>query len=115
VNAPAQLSVSALESAPQQDVVQLSDAALQLQEVQGIFGIPQAASSQLLPAAVSASPPSSTSTSSNTSPVNLPLPTGVSPADLTNATPDQQVALAEGAIQQQAVQTLFYTPTSLYG
>jgi hypothetical protein len=95
-------------------VVQLSDAALQLQKVQEIFGIPQAAgstASQLFPAAVSASSPDS----SNASPVNLSLPTGVSPADLTSATPEQQVALAEGAIQQQAVQALFNTPINLYG
>ena len=83
-------------------MVTLSVAALQKQEVDGIFGISQA-SQNTLPT-VSAAATSATDV----------LP-GISAADMTNATPQEQVSINGQALLLQQVQGLFGEPTSLTG
>ncbi|MGO9897512.1 MAG: hypothetical protein ACLPX8_25260 [Bryobacteraceae bacterium] len=99
---PASISTAVLQSASPQDVVTLSVAALQKQEVDGIFGISQA-SQNTLPT-VSAAATSATDV----------LP-GISAADMTNATPQEQVSINGQALLLQQVQGLFGEPTSLTG
>ena len=84
--------IATLASASPADLVQLSAAALQLQQVDGIFGF---------------SPPGSSATAS--------LPAGISTADLANASAEQQAQMATATIQQQQVQALFSTPSSTAG
>jgi len=86
-----------------QDVVTLSEAALQAQEVGGILGLPQQQNentSTILPVF-------STSTTEV-------LP-GVAKADLTNATPQQQVEVNTQAVKLQEAQGLFGTNTNILG
>jgi hypothetical protein len=84
-----------LQSASPSDAAELSQAALQLQQATGIFGlsVPQSTTAPLPGGAIGA-----------------PLPSGVSAADLTNATPDQQATIAEQAQALQQVQNMFYPP-----
>lgn len=102
---PVKISSAELQSASPQDVVNLSVAALQNQEVDGIFGISSSSRSSLitLPAAAASSASSSEV-----------LP-GVSSADLTNASPQQQAALNDQALQLQQVDGLFGASTSTSG
>ncbi|MBV8730417.1 MAG: hypothetical protein JO336_11485 [Acidobacteriia bacterium] len=83
-----------LSSAPTQDVVSLSNAAVQTQEVDGLFGVASSA----------------TETSAPELPVLSPqtyaLP-GVSSADLANATPQQQAEINIQALYLQQVEGLF--------
>jgi hypothetical protein len=82
---PAGLSASklesALQSAPPQDIVQLSEAALASQQADGLFGASQQTQTNL---------PLELLSSGSTASQVLP---GVSPADLSNATPQQQNAI----------------------
>ena len=103
---PVQLSASTLQSASKQDLVDLSSAALQLQQVDGIFGITP--TSQVTTSPVSFLPSSGDAATQTAS----SLPSGVSAADLANATPQQQASIANNTIQQQMVQSLFYPTTS---
>jgi hypothetical protein len=91
-----------LQSASPQDVVNLSVAALQTQEVDGIFGISQASQSTLPILSAPASLPTDV------------LP-GVSAADMTNATPQEQASINDQALLLQQAQGLFGVPTSLTG
>jgi len=66
---------------------------MQTQEIDVLFGIPGSSQSTLpqIPLAAVTSP-------------------GVSAADLTNATPQQQAAIENQALQQQQIQSLFGVP-----
>jgi hypothetical protein len=100
-NQPAPI-VSELQSAPQQDVVSLSDATLEAQEVSGIFGLPQPGQNTAvtLPAL---------------SPSTTKILPGVSNADLSNATPQQQATINTEAVHLQEAQGLFGNSTKLPG
>jgi hypothetical protein len=100
-SAAAWMSPAELKSASPHDLVTLSMAALQAQEVNGLFGISQ--SRNTLPALPIAFAP----------PTDL-LP-GVAPADLLNATPQEQAAVNNQALLLQQVQGLFGEPTSVTG
>ena len=102
---PAPISTAALQSASPQDVVSLSVAALQKQEVDGIFGISQA-SENTLPVLPIVSAPATQATDV--------LP-GVSATDMTNATPQEQASINDQALLLQQVQDLFGVPTSVTG
>lgn len=106
---PAPLSATALQSAPEHDVVALSSAALQLQQVDGILGLTPPSSSAITPETFT---PQAVSDATSTSPVSLSLPSGVSSADLTNATPQQESTIANATNEQQLVQSLFYPAAS---
>jgi len=93
-NLPVPISESDLQSASPQDLVSLSMAALQTQETNDLFGISQT-SQNTLPEVPIASP-SATDV----------LP-GVSAADLTNGTPQQEAAIYNQALLLQQVQSLF--------
>jgi hypothetical protein len=99
---PAPISTAVLQSASPQDVVNLSVAALQTQEVDGIFGISLASQSTLPILSAPASLPTDV------------LP-GVSAADMTNATPQEQASINDQALLLQQAQGLFGVPTSLTG
>jgi len=86
-----------LKSASPSDAAELSKDALKLQEATGIFGLPTVqttAPSVPLPGGAT----------------GATLPSGVSAADLANATPDQQATIAEQAQSLQQVQNMFYPP-----
>ena len=99
---PASISTAVLQSASPQDVVSLSMAALQTQEVDGIFGISQTSQNTL--------PTVSTAATSATD--GIP---GVSAADMTNATPQEQASINNQALLLQQVQGLFGEDASLTG
>lgn len=83
-----------LQSATPSDAVQLSSAALQLQQVDGIFGLSSPASqNSTFPMPGSAG--------------NVTLPPGVSSSDLANATPDQLATIATQAEALQQHASLF--------
>jgi hypothetical protein len=86
-----------LQSASPSEAAELGKDALHLQEATGIFGLPTAAST-----APSVPLPGGAT--------GATLPSGVSPADLANATPDQQATIAEQAQSLQQVQNMFYPP-----
>ncbi len=95
-NSPSSQSMGKiLQSAGPSDAAAISDAALKLQEASGIFG---------LPAAQTASVPLPGGAAGAT------LPAGVSAADITNATPNQQATIAEQAQALQQVRNMFYPP-----
>jgi hypothetical protein len=100
-NQPAAI-VDDLQTAPQQDVVSLSDAALEAQEVSGIFGLPlpDQNTAVTLPAL-------STSTTET-------LP-GVADADLSNATPQQQATINTDAVGLQETQGLLGNQSNVVG
>jgi len=102
---PASISTAALQSAWPQDVVSLSVAALQAQEVDGIFGISQA-SENTLPVLPIVSAPATQATDV--------LP-GVSATDMTNATPQEQASINDQALLLQQIQGLFGVTTSATG
>jgi hypothetical protein len=102
---PAPISTAALQSASPQDVVNISVAALQTQEVDGIFGISQP-SQTTLPVLPVASEPATQSTAV--------LP-GVAASDLASATPQQQASINDQALLLQQVQGLFGAATSASG
>jgi len=105
-NLPVQVSATTLQSAPQTDLIALSSAALELQQVNELFGIaPVAEDTAALPVAASTTAPA----------VNLNLPSGVPAADLTNATPSEKAQIADAATQQQQVQALFSPPAAAAG
>ena len=104
---------SVLQNASPTDVVQLSDQALQMQEVEGLFGNPQASqtaglfsnatqpsSSTTLEGILAELTAPSSSTTSNTS-------TSPSPASLAS-----QMATYQGELQSEQMQTLFGTATT---
>jgi hypothetical protein len=94
-NLPSGVSASTLKSASPQDVVSLSQAAIEAQQANGLFG-------------TTTTPPNLYGlpvTSSPTTGTNL-LP-GVSTADLTNATPQENSALNAQALQLQQAQSIF--------
>jgi len=94
------VSLSALQSASQEDVVSLSQAAVEAQQVDVLFGIPQADQSGVTLPAVSAAPSDG---------VILP---GVSSADLSNATPQEGSAINGEALLLQQAQQLFGEPST---
>lgn len=100
-NEPAGI-VNELQTAPQQDVVTLSDAALQAQEVSGIFGLPLPDQNTAVTLPALSAPNADT------------LP-GVANADLTNATPQQQAAINTQAVGLQEAQGLFGSQTNVIG
>jgi hypothetical protein len=83
-----------LPTASPQDVVTLSDAAIQTQEVDGIFGLDQ-------------NGPSSAVTLPILSGSTADALPGVATSDVTNATPQQQTAINTQALGLQEVQGLF--------
>jgi hypothetical protein len=104
------VNLSALASSSPADVVSLSEAALQAQQLEGLFGIAQAGQSAVTLPAISVAPSSS---------AILP---GVSSADLSNATPQQSSAINDQALLLQQAQELFGgtstaapNPVSIYG
>jgi hypothetical protein len=103
----AQMSPAQLQSAQPRDVVSLSMAAIQTQEVEGLFGISQPSQTTLpaLPVLPIASPSQSATDV---------LP-GVASADLTNATAQEQSAINNQALALQQVQGLFAEPASTFG
>lgn len=118
-NLPVQLSAATLQSASTQDLVDLSSTALQLQQVDGIFGITPSQTAvtpqTITPSPTAAQPAagSSAGSSATSAPLSFNLPSGIPAADLGNATPGQQAAIADAATQQQLVQNLFYPPLSV--
>lgn len=94
--------VDELQTAPQQDVVTLSDAAIDAQEVSGFLGLPlpEQYTGATLPAL-----------SASTTDV---LP-GVANADLTNATPQQQDAINTDAAGLQEAEGLFGSQDNVMG
>jgi len=99
-NLPSAISTSALQSASPQDIVSLSAAAIQVQITDGLFGI--SSSNPAVPGL-----PLTANSGANSS--ILP---GISSADLTNATPQQQAAINDEALSLQQTQALFNPPTS---
>lgn len=93
-NLPASVSASALQSAPPQDVISLSLAALKMQQVNELFSL---------------------STSTQDSSAALPVTDSTPPAALANATPQEQDAANQQALQLQQVQGLFADPASTAG
>lgn len=98
-NLPASLTTAELHSASPQDLVSLSMAALQAQNVSELFGISQDSQNPLLMLPIASQ-----------SATDL-LP-GVSAADLANATPQQQASINNQARLLQQVQGLFGEPAS---
>ncbi|MGD1070513.1 MAG: hypothetical protein ABSB15_10270 [Bryobacteraceae bacterium] len=97
-NLPSAVSTSALQSASPEDIVSLSVAAVQAQEVSGLFGIAQTAQVPVeLPV-----------TSVGTAGGSI-LP-GVSPADLSGATPQEQNEINGQYLLLQQAQILFGEP-----
>ena len=107
----AQLSPAQLQSAQPRDVVSLSMAALQTQEVEGMFGISQPSQTAL--PALPVLPIQSAASSASSSAADV-LP-GVASADLTNATSQEQSAINNQALALQQVQGLFAEPASTTG
>jgi hypothetical protein len=105
---PVQISTGELQSASSQDLVSLSAAALQAQQVDGLFGISQADQSTL-PSLGSG--PFQAPDSSQT---NGLLP-GVVAADLANATAQQLNAIGNQALRLQQVQGLFGVSVPITG
>jgi len=101
-NLPASLSAADLQSAPLQDVVSLSLAAIQMQQVNELFGIPPAAQDTLPALPISATQSTDA------------LP-GVPAADLVNASPQEQAAVNYQALLLQQVEGLFAESTSAAG
>jgi len=97
-NSPSSQSMGTiLQSASPSDAAELSKASLQLQQADGIFGLPTAQpSSVTLPGGAT----------------GAALPSGVSASDVANATPEQQATIAEQAQNLQQVQNMFYPPLS---
>ncbi len=97
-NLPASISQDLATASPQ-DIVTLSDAALQTQDVDGLFGLDQNTTSSAVTLPIL----------SGTTSDALP---GVATADLTNATPQQQTAVNTQALGLEEVQGLFGGTTS---
>jgi hypothetical protein len=111
---PVKLSASTLQSASAQDVVALSSAALQIQKVNGLFGITRPTQTNTSSLVFGAAPvDTNPATALASSQPEINLPTGVTAADLAGATPDQKATVANAANQQQLVQALFYPPMSV--
>ena len=105
---PIFVSLSTLQSASPKDVVSLSEAAVQAQQVDVLFGVPGGNQSGVTLPVTSAAPSDG---------VILP---GVSSADLSNATPQQEGAINGDAALLQQAQELFGEPSapnpiSIYG
>lgn len=97
VNSPvlsSKAAVSALESAPPSDIVQLSEAAIQLEGVDAIFGVANTPGSDMFGALTSLENPSAI------------------PSVLSNASPSDQLANYEAALQAELAQGLFAPGTS---
>lgn len=106
-NLPAGITASDLQSAPPSDIVALSSATLEAQQVDGLFGISQQTESTLqLPVLETNSAASSTPNSTTNSTTSQILP-GVSSADLSSATAAQQYAINTQALALQQTQKLF--------
>ncbi|MGA3041111.1 MAG: hypothetical protein ABSF54_10030 [Bryobacteraceae bacterium] len=99
---PVSVSTAVPQSASPQDVVSLSVAALQTQEVDGIFSISPESQSTLPILSAPATPATHV------------LP-GVSAADMSNATPQEQASINDQALLLQQAQGLFGVPTSPAG
>jgi len=104
--------LSALQKASPSDVVQLSTAALQLENVDAMFGVPNPSSSSSTSALNSLmasleAPPTSTPAATNT-----PVPS----AAASTASPAEQAASYQANLQQSETQTLFgLVPTGASG
>jgi hypothetical protein len=96
---------SALEKAPAGDIVQLSNEALQLQEMSTLFGNPSQTASSVDPSTILAAlyPSSATPSTASTT----------SSASTSSASPADELASYQNALQSEQVQTLFgTTPTT---
>jgi hypothetical protein len=98
-NLPSGITAADLQKAPASDVVALSNAALEAQQVDGLFGISQQTASTLQLPVLDANP-----TASSTGSQILP---GVSSADLNSATAAQQYTINNQALALQQTQELF--------
>lgn len=113
-NLPVKLSASTLQSASTQDVVALSSAALQIQKVDGLFGVSPPTQNNTSSLVFGAAPvDTNPATALASSQPETHLPTGVTAADLAGGTPEQRATVANAANQQQLVQALFYPPMSV--
>jgi hypothetical protein len=102
---------SALQKAPAGDIVQLSNEALELQEMGTLFGNPSQTTSTIDPSTILAAlyPSSATPTTAGSS----PSASTTSSASTSSASPADQLASYENALQSEQVQTLFgITPTT---
>jgi hypothetical protein len=111
VNSPALNSpavINALEKAPTSDIVQLSTEAIQLQSVDALFGISTTTPTSTMSSLLESLAGNSTTPTSSSSPAN---------SVLANASPADQFANAQAAVQAQLTQGLFGTGinTSLPG
>jgi hypothetical protein len=99
-NLPYAISTADLQSASPEDTVSLSLAAIQAQEADGLFGVsPTGQSATGLPVV-----------SDDASDTTI-LP-GVSPADLSQATPQENAAINDQALLLQQSQALFDPPSA---
>lgn len=102
VNSPivnSKSAVTALESAPSSDIVQLSEEATQLQNIDTLFGIPTATSTSSMSGVLEALENPATASTTGTSASSV----------LANASPADQAANADAAVQEQLTQGLFGT------
>ncbi len=110
-NLSSSMTAAQLKSAPPQDVVNLSMAAIGMQEAEGLFGT--STPSQTTLPAMPVVPFAAPAATSSTSPTEI-LP-GVASADLTNATSQENAAINNQAMFLQQVQGLFAEPASTTG
>ncbi len=109
---------SALEKAPAGDIVQISNEAMELQEVGTLFGNPNQTSSAIDPSSILAAlyPSSSDSTNAGLSLLPSSLPIYPSAPSTSSATTTSSVSLAsqlasyQNAMEVDQVQTLFGNP-----
>jgi hypothetical protein len=102
---------AALQKAPAGDIVQLSNEALQLQEMGTLFGNPSQTTSQTDPSSILAAlyPSASTTAGSSAS----TAASGTSSTSTSSTSSANALASYENAMQTEQVQTLFgITPTS---
>jgi|ERR1700733_9527073 hypothetical protein len=107
VNSPvanSQSLVSALESAPASDIVQLSSLATQLQGVDALFGLSTPPTSSNISSVLQALENTATGSTSTSGASNSSV--------LANASPTDQAANADAAIQAELTQGLFGTGTN---
>jgi len=101
-NLLAPISAADLQSASPQDIVSMSLATIQTQEVNALFGASQANQNAAPPLPIASSQAADA------------LP-GVSAADLAKATPQEQAVIKNQAMLLQQVQALFGEPASVTG
>jgi len=101
---------AALEKAPAGDIVQLSNEALQLQEMGTLFGNPSQTTSTVDPSSILAALyPSSSTTAASSASTSASATSATSTSSTSTA---DQLATYENALQSEQVQTLFGTTPS---